>query len=247
MKLPVAVQLYTLRDETEKDFIGVLEEIAQMGYQGVEFAGYGGLTAEELKLHLDRLGLKSVGSHVGIEELTNNLEEVITFNQKLGTDYLVCPWAEYEERTDYINMAQQLTEIGKKCRAEGLQLCYHNHDHEFEEFNGEYGLDLIYEETNSRLVQAELDTFWIKYAGLDVVSYIKKYSNRCPLIHLKDMEAESKDYLEIGNGIMKIDQIILTAKEAGAKWLIVEQDECKGSAIESVKTSFENLKRLDLA
>jgi sugar phosphate isomerase/epimerase len=138
--------------------------------------------------------------------------------------------------------------MGEKCMAKGVQFGYHNHEHEFEKFDGEYGLDIIYRNSDPRMVFAEIDTYWAEHAGVDPVEYIKKYSGRCPLIHLKDMEAgEEKFFAEVGNGIMDMKGIVKAAKAAGAKWLIVEQDRCRRPAIESARMSFENLKKMDIA
>lgn len=244
MSIPIALQLYTLREETQKDFIGTLEKVAEIGYEGVEFAGYGGLKASELRKTLDKLGLKAAGSHVGIELLKNNLEEVIDYNLEIGNKYIVCPWNEYKSREDYIETAKLFNKIGEKCREKGLEFCYHNHNHEFEIYDGEYGLDILYKNTDKDLVKAEIDAYWVTYAGVDPVEYLKKFSNRLPLIHLKDMDKEDRSFTEIGNGIINFKEVIKIAKENGVKWLIVEQDVCKRPPIESVKISFENLKKI---
>lgn len=247
MSIPVAVQLYTLREETEKDFVGTLKKVAELGYKGVEFAGYGGLSALELKSHLDAFGLKAAGTHVGIDELKNNLEEIIEYNLQLGNKYIVCPWAGFEGKEDYIKMAEVFEEIGKKLHVSGLQLCYHNHAHEFDRFDGEYGMDIIYNSVDSNFLKAEFDTYWVAYAGLDAVEYIKKYSGRTPLLHIKDMEnSEKRDFAEIGNGIMPIKAIAEQAEKNGTEWLIVEQDMCKRESLESVRISIENLRNMNL-
>ena len=247
MSIPVAIQLYTLREELEKDFKGVLRKVAEIGYKGVEFAGYGDMTAENLKSYLEKIGLKSVGSHVGLDLLKNNLDEVIAYNKVIGTSYIVCPWANYESKEDFIEMAKLLNGVGKKIKENGMTLCYHNHAHEFETFDGEYGLDLIYSLTDISNLQVELDTYWVTFAGICPGDYIKKYSGRIPLIHIKDMEDnESKDTAEIGNGTIDIKAIIDAGKKAGTEWFIVEQDNCKGPAIESVQISFNNLKNMKL-
>lgn len=245
MNIPVAVQLYTLREETNKDFAGTLEKIAEIGYKGVEFAGYGGLTASKLKNVLEKLGLKAAGSHVGLDLLKDRIDEVIDYNLEIGNKYIVCPWNQYNSRYDYIETAGLFNKIGEKCKEEGFQFCYHNHNHEFASYNGEYGLDILYRKTDPELVMAEIDTYWVKYAGLDPAEYIKKYSGRTPLIHLKDMDnSEDRVFTEIGNGILDFNSIINASQDSGAEWFIVEQDVCKRPAIESVKISFENLKRI---
>jgi len=243
----ISVQLYTLREETGRDFAGTLEKVAKIGYKGVEFAGYGGISAKEMRNYLDSFGLKATGSHVAFDILTRNLDEVIEYNLEIGNKYIICPWKEYKGREDYVKTAELLNEIGRKCKDNGLKFGYHNHADEFESFDGEYGLDIIYKNTDPQLVAAEIDTYWVYYAGVDPVDYIKKYTGRCPLVHLKDMEAgEGKDFAEVGSGIMDMKAIISAAKDAGCEWFIVEQDVCKKPALESVKISFENLKNMNV-
>lgn len=244
MDLPVALELYTLRNELKDDFLGTLEKVAEIGYKGVEFAGYGGFSASELKKYLDRLGLVPTGSHVGIDLLKDRLDEVIEYSIEIGNKYIVCPWNKYETKDDFISTAKLLNDIGKKCKENGLVLCYHNHNHEFQLFDGKYGLDLLYENTDPDLVKAEIDIYWVEYAGVNPVDYIKKYSGRLPLVHLKDMEEGTRDFAEIGKGTMNIKEIIEASQKAGAEWFIVEQDVCKRPPIESVKISFENIKKM---
>lgn len=248
MNIPVGLQLYTVREELEKDFAGTLEKVAEIGYKGVEFAGYGGFSSIKLKKLLDKLGLKAAGSHIGYKEIVNNIDEVIEYNLEIENKFIVCPYMEFESRKDFIRVAEKLNKAGEKCREKGITLCYHNHNQEFESFDGKYGLDLIFESTDFQNLQAEIDTFWVKYAGLDPVSYMKKYRKRIPLVHLKDMEDnEDRDFAEVGEGIINIKDIAGEAKAAGANWLIVEQDYCKRPPLESAKISLDNLKRMGLA
>ena len=244
MKLPIALQLYTVREETEKDFLGTLEKVAELGYQGVEFAGFGDLEASELKAQLDRLGLKAVGSHTPIDFLRNSLDEVIAYNLKIQNKHIVVPYAEYKSKADFLKMAEELKEIGTVLQEKGLKLLYHNHDQEFEEFDGEYGLDLIYDNIDSDLLQVELDTFWVKKAGIDPVKYLSKYSQRTPLVHLKDMDAETGVFAELGEGMMDIAMIIEQAEKGTTEWLIVEQDICRRPALESIEISINYLRKL---
>lgn len=248
MSIPIALQLYTLREETSKDFIGTLKKVSDLGYKGVEFAGFGGFKASELKGHLDALGLKAAGAHINVDELKNNLQQVIEYNVQLGNKYIVCPWAAYENKEDYIKMAEFLSEIGEKIKEAGLQLCYHNHAHEFKSFEGYYGLDILYNRVEKELLKAEVDTYWVAYAGLNPVDYLKKYSGRTPLVHLKDMENNDKrDFAEIGTGILDIKAIAEQAEKNGAEWLIVEQDVCKRKPLDSVRISINNLRNMNLA
>lgn len=245
--MDLSIQLYTLEEETEKDFIGTLEKVAEIGYKGVEFAGYGGIPASDMKKHFDRLGLKATGSHINLSRLTENLDEEISYNLEIGNKYLICPHKKYQNREDYIQTAKLLNDIGEKCFRKGLVFCYHNHAHEFQIFDGEYGMDIIYGGTKPEYLKAQIDTCWVHFAGIDPAAYIRKYAGRCPLIHLKDRTDNKKiEFTEVGAGIIDIVSIIKAGKESGTEWFAVERDEGRLPAMESVRISFENIKRMNL-
>ena len=246
MSLPIGLQLWSIKDELEKDFKGTLKKVAKIGYDGVEFAGYGGLSSYELKALLIDLGLKACGSHVSLVELTDNIDAVIKYSLEIGNKYIICPYAEANSKQDVLELAVKLNLIGQKCMASGLIFGYHNHAHEFKEFHGEYALDLIYKATDAGLVKAEIDTYWVEYAGVNAVEYIKKYKSRCLLIHIKDMQIieDKKESTEVGNGIMDISKIICEAEKQGATWLIIEQEYFTRPTLESIEISYNNLKNL---
>ena len=243
MSLPVALQLYTLR-EVDEDFTDILEKVAEIGYDGVEFAGYGGLEAQELKKTLDNLNLQATASHVGYNELTENLQEVIDFNLTIGNKYIVCPYLEFSDIDDLKEKTEQFNIIGEKCRDNDLVFCYHNHAHEFEQMGSSSVIELLLSKTDSSLVKFEVDTYWVKKAGYDPIAFIKKYKERIPLVHLKDMEDnENRDFAEVGTGIMPMKELVNLAQNIKSEWLIVEQDQCKKPPLESVKISYNNLQK----
>ena len=250
-KIPIAVQLYTLRDETARDFAGTLHKVAQFGYAGVEFAGFGGLSAGEVKGLLDDLQLRPAGAHVAIEALEQELASVIDFQLAIGNRYIVCPWMPEERRGDaagWRQAAQALAAIGAECARHGLVLCYHNHDFEFARFDGESGLDLLYGAAPARDLQAELDLYWVKKGGEDPVAYINMLSGRLPLLHLKDMADDpERGFSEVGNGILDWPAIFAAAQAAGVQWYIVEQDTCQRPPLESVEISLRNLQSWGMA
>jgi sugar phosphate isomerase/epimerase len=249
MTTPVGIQLYTLKDIIYNDFIGTLEKVAAIGYEGVEFAGYGDITAEDMKATLDRLSLKPCGSHVSYELLTQDLESVIKYNKAIENPYVICPYCKFADKEDVLNKAKKFNEIGKKLKESGIQFGYHNHAHEFEKIDGEYVLDILYKETDPELVKVEIDLYWLYYAGVSTVDYIKKYTGRVNLLHLKDMEIEadgSKESTEIGNGVINIEEISESAKANGVEWLIVEQEAFKRPSIEAAKIDYDNIIKLGL-
>jgi len=242
----IALQLYTVRDEIEKNLAGTLRKVAEIGYAGVEFAGFGEWEAAELKSLLAELQLEIAGGHVPIDQLEKELDRVIQFTLELGNPYIVCPWIPEERRkdkADWLAIARLFNSIGEKCAENGLTFCYHNHSFEFVKFGDTYALDLLFAATKPELVKAELDTYWIKHGGADPVEYLKCYAGRCPLVHLKDMaDDEERSFAEVGEGVLDWDAIFEAAEEGGADWYIVEQDTCPGPPIESARLSFENLK-----
>lgn len=250
-KIPIALQMYTLRDESAKDYVGTLAKVAKLGYAGVELAGTGGLSATDLAKTLASLGLKVAGSHIGLDQLESNLEAELDFNATIGNAHIVCPWVGEERRktaADWRTLAASFNRIGDACAKRGMKFCYHNHAFEFEKFDGLAGLDILFGAADPRLVNSELDTYWVKYGGGDPVAYVNRFSGRIPLVHLKDMSADTdRAFAEIGEGTLDIRGIISAAEKAGTTWAIVEQDVCKRPPLESVEISITNLRKMGLA
>lgn len=245
MTLPVAVQLYTLRDLTKTDFVGTMEKVAAMGYEGVEFAGFGGLDAKELKSVINKLGLKAAGSHVGIDMLREKLEEVIEYHLEIGCKYIICPWAKLEKEEEYVELAAFLDKAGALCREKGLVLAYHNHDFEFKVINGEKGLDMLYRLTDPANLSFELDTCWVYFSGNDPVEYVKKYSGRLPLVHLKDLKSmHHDDFAILGEGIINVKEIAAASSSASVEWVVVELDSCPGEPLFCVEQSLKNCRKM---
>ncbi len=246
MGIPVALQLYTVRDELAKDFPGTLEKVAKMGYAGVEFAGYGGLSASDLKGHLERLGLMPVGSHVGLDLLEKDLDAVIAFSAELGSSYIVCPRAEIKDRASAEKHAALFNTFGEKVQGAGMEFCYHNHSHEFAKVDGGFALDLLFSKTDPSLVEIELDTCWIHAAGADPVAYVERYAGRCPVLHIKDIKADLKTLTEVGAGVVNVKGIVGAAEKNAVEWLVVEQDACDKPSLESARISLENMRKMGL-
>ncbi len=247
-KIPVALQMYTVRDQTDIDFIGTYKKVAEIGYPGVEIAGTGGLSAAEMKALLDDCGFGRAGIHFGIEALESDLSAAIDYALGIDSKYITCPWMPEERRRDaegWKATAKTLCQIGKKIAEAGLLFSYHNHSFEFQKFDGEYGLDILYANSCNSL-NAQIDTYWVKHGGEDPAAYIRKYAGRVPLVHIKDMSDDPEPtFTEIGNGILDWPSIFAAGEAAGTQWFIVEQDTCKGPSLESAKISFENLKTLN--
>ncbi|QAS53336.1 sugar phosphate isomerase/epimerase family protein [Halobacillus litoralis] len=242
--IPFAVQLYTLRKETAEDFAGTLRKVADLGFEAVEFAGFGEMTAREVKNLLDKLNLKAAASHVPLEELKNHLPQVLEDQKTIGSTYVVCPFIEKRQEEDYRTLIRDLNDIGEACQKEGITLCYHNHDFELEPFtDGRKPLDLIFQETDEDRVKAEFDIYWLQKAGEQPSEWIDRYQGRAPLIHLKDMTLDEEQFFaELGTGGVDLDTIFVLGEKVGVKWWIVEQDESRTSPLESLEISMNYLK-----
>lgn len=247
----IGVQLYTLRDKIDNKDFGMaktLREVAALGYEGVEFGGsFGEMDAASLKPLLDELKLKTFSLHTNIDALQNTFDRVVEDALVLDARYLAIAWSgeEYRSREGAMTLAKTLNELGAKLNSSNIQLLYHNHDFEFAQFDGEYMLDIVYANTDEKLLKLEVDTFWVQTAGVDAASYIRQYSGRVPLVHLKDMsDGGAVIFAPVGQGTMKWPPIFEAAEAGGAVAYIVEQDQCDGDSLESVRISIENLKQM---
>jgi len=246
--LPVALQLYTVRDDLARDFKGTLRRVAETGYTAIEFAGYGGMSAPDLKAFLHDLGLQPVSTHIALDILEGDPSSAMAFAREVGCTHVGCPFLPQQRRGDaasYHALGEVLTKSGAMAREHGLSFFYHNHAFEFEtQVDGKYGLDLLFENSDPDLVHSEFDVYWGQYAGIDPVAYIRKLGSRCTLLHIKDMApGPDRAFAEIGEGILDMDAIVAAGKEVGVQWYIIEQDRTTNrTPLEAIRLSLENMK-----
>jgi len=263
----VALQLYTVRDVTSNDLPNTLKQVKAMGYDYVELAGTYDLEAADFKQLLDEIGLKAISAHVPIQAFEADAAGTVATYKTLGCKVAAIPWAHPDTLPggpDFEKTKATITKAAALCKENDMILAYHNHDFEFKALPcGTFVLDALFAET-SDVLQAQLDTGWVKAAGQCPVAYIKKYAGRCPAIHLKDIThaqtdktvellntdamLESRAKYEdrpVGQGILDVPAITKAAVEAGAYILVVELDEAVGIAsLEAAKQSREYLKTL---
>ena len=143
-------------------------------------------------------------------------------------------------REGWDRFAKNLEPLAKKVVEEGFVFGYHNHAFEFKPQNGKPGLDVFYETADPRLIQAEIDTYWVAYGGADPAQYIKKLKGRVPQVHLKDGKLGGKPlYLEAGEGELDWDGILAACYDAGVEFAAIELDTCPRDCLESVRMSAE--------
>ena len=268
MSFPVAVQLYSVRDDAKADLHATLASIKKMGYDGVEFAGLHGHSPEEVKAMCDELGLFPISAHVPMADLLKDPAATFATYATIGCPYVAIPSLTKEHRpgnANYPYVLDFIAAIGKAAKAAGIQLMYHNHDFEFMKLGGKYALDIMYETIPAELLTAQLDTCWVNVGGEDPAAYVRKYSGRVPVIHLKDFwgdrsgaayeligeenkapkRPEGFEYRPLGMGLQDMPSILAAAKDAGTKWVVVELDspsmgltpmQCIEKSIEYLKT-----------
>jgi len=249
MSLPIGLQLYTLRDVLKDDFDGTLEKVKHIGFDYIEFAGYGAYTAEQMKKVCERIGLTPTSAHVGLDFVRDHTTQAIDDAKALGYKYVVIPYlpSPLQDSLDgYRETAKLFNDIGAKLSDEGLTLCYHNHDFEFKQLGGGHGYDVLVGETDSAKVQFELDIMWVDFAGEDVAGWMNKLSGRLPIIHVKDRVAGGeRKFAEVGTGVVDIEAAVSAAADSGVEYLVVEQDNhWSPSPLSSVETSFGNLAKV---
>lgn len=268
-KEKIGLQLYSVRDELQKDFVGTLKQVKAMGYSAVEFAGLYGNTPQEVKRICEEIGLIPLSAHVPFVELIADPEGVVACYKEIGCRYIVIPYLTEEyrpgaEKFDEVIQGAKL--IGEAAAKNGMVLQYHNHDFEFTKIDGEYALDILYREVGPELLQTQIDTCWVNVAGENPSAYVRKYAGRVPTVHLKDFagsksenmyaligidENEKKDtgafeFRPVGKGRQNIPEIVEASIESGAEWFIVEQDmpSMGLTPLECAKVSVEYLKEI---
>ena len=238
MSIPFALQLYTVRVPLAQDTANTMRRVKEAGYTYVELAGLSGKTPMEFKTMLDDAGLLPVSSHFGMEEYSERMDSVLERCSLFGVKHAILSYANAEDRAGWEKTAAQLNQIAEQLGEAGVSFLYHNHAHEFEkQYDGLYALDILL--GGAPKVMVQLDTFWVRYGKEDPVAYIRKYTGRCPLLHVKDMapEGDKPIFAEVGSGTLEWPDIFAAAQQAGVAWYIVEQDECKGDPIESAAVS----------
>ena len=270
MSLPIAVQVYSVRDDANADLYATLKKIKEMGYDGVEFAGLYGNKPADIKAWCAELGLVPVSAHVPYVDMLKDPIGVLSDYAEIGCKYVVVPYLMPEHRPDNANfpyVVEFIGIIGKAAKTFGLQLLYHNHDFEFLKIDGKYALDILYDTVPADLLQTELDTCWVNVGGENPAEYVKKYTGRAPVVHLKDFTGEKSDdmyeligidkkaptrpsgfeFRPVGMGLQDFPAILASAQAAGAGWVVVEQDQATMglTPLESIKKSIDYLKSFE--
>lgn len=270
-KYKIGLQLYSVRDEMEKDMDATLKKVAEMGYDCVEFAGYFDHSAEEVKAMCEKYGLEPISVHQRYDVFLNDAENAVKYLKTLGVKYSAIPW-QSEWETRYDENVKEIKQVGKLLKDNGIQLLYHNHDFELTQKHGDkLVLDALYSDVDKELLCPELDLCWVHYAGCDPVEYIKKYGDVEEVIHLKDFECKNLnagsvyglidntgkenakrdkesdgfEFRPIGHGRQNVKALFEAMEGTKIKYVIVEQDNhTVNSSLEDAKISIDYIRSI---
>ena len=237
--MKLAVQLYSLRDDykTGEEFLKILEKVKEIGFEGVEFAGFGGCEPEVIKAKLDELGLTAVGCHMGVENFSpENIEETIRIAKVLGMKNIGTGGAPHETEEEVqalVDIYSYANKIGEK---DGIRFYYHNHTEEFEiKFGDRLCMNRIADGA-----YLELDTYWSYCGGADNYTYIKDNADKIILLHIKD--GINRKPTALGEGDNDLLSVFKAAKEIDMEWLVLENDDPVPTGIEDITRSMKYFK-----
>ena len=241
-KIPVGLQLYSVREQCQKDLPGVLSAVSKIGYHGVEFAGYHGRSARELRALLDDQGLVVCGTHTPYESiLGDKLKDTIEFNHVIGNKFLIVPWMEGKTKQAWLEKAELFNRVADTVKAEGMSVGYHAHAHDFEKFDGESAWDLFFGRTK-RAVIMQLDTSNCRDGGADPVAVLKKYPGRARSIHVKASGGGPEAV--IGEDKVNWKEVFAFCEGPGkTEWYVVEHETSK-DPMDAARRNFEALQKM---
>lgn len=243
----IGLQLYTVRDVLQRDFEGTLARVAQIGYKEVEFAGYFNHAPAEVRAMLDRHGLTAPAVHTG-SVAPDAWKASLEAANVIGHKYIVIPWIPEERRLtldSYKRVAEEFNRAAQAARDAGVQFAYHNHDFEFKRLEGRLPFDVLLENTDPKLVQYEIDLYWITKGGQDPLEYFARWPGRIPLVHVKDsLGAPEHKMVDVGQGKIEWKRIFAKKDQAGIKHFFVEHDQ-PPQPFESIGASYRYLKNLE--
>jgi sugar phosphate isomerase/epimerase len=240
MTARLGLALYTLRDDCARDPEGTLAAVAEMGFEGVELYDLFGRDPRTVRALLDELGLVVCGRHAGLELIENGLDELTIELRELGSDRLVLAWIPPPPSSlEAEQIVARIAEAAAHVRDAGLRLGFHNHDGELRVLDdGRTVLDRLLE-LDDELLFLEIDLGWAWFAGVDPVELVARVAPRAPLVHVKDLAGASEPrFVPVGDGDVGYASVLPAIRERGIEWLLVEQDETDGSALDAVRRSY---------
>jgi sugar phosphate isomerase/epimerase len=245
-KVPIGVQLYSVRKDCEKDLPGTLKALKGFGYEAVEFAGYYGRTAADMRTLLDDHGLKCCGTHTDLDTLEGDaLAKTVEYNQAIGNKFLIVPWIPEERRktaADWKKLAAQFDALADKVAPHGMRVGYHNHNFEFTPIDGTTPWDLFFGGTKKSVVM-QVDTGNCIEGGGDPLAVLKKYPGRAATLHVKEYSKTKPDAF-VGDGDIAWKGVFAACEAGGTQWYIVEYEQEGQPALPAVDSCLKNLRKM---
>lgn len=264
---PIGLQLYTVREDANKDLLGTLKKLQAIGFREVETAGFYGKSGKELRKLLADHGMTAPSAHSSMGDIQKNMQKLVDGAAEVGAKYFICAFpalppgvtasgndglAKVMTLDHWKWNAEQLNKLGEMAKKAGVQAGYHNHNIEFRSFNGVVAFDELLKWTDPSLVTIELDLAWVVTAGVDPVTYLKNHANRISLLHVKDLRKDAEttvtelksQTVEIGRGKIDWKRIFAACDPKQVKHYFVEQENFTGPTVEATRVSYEYLSSL---
>ena len=266
-KLPLGIQLWTVKSAAEKDLEGTLRKVYAAGFREIEFAGYYGKSPAEIGKLMQDIGFSLVSTHAGAGDIAKNGDKILADAKALGLKYVVAsspgvspekeklPWEERMKAVDLTDWkwnADLFNKFGKQVKDAGLEFGYHNHSAEFKKFGDVTAFDYLFGHTDPSLVKIQLDVGWVTVAGHDPIAILEKYKGRVVSLHVKDVGkrgADGKDpaSVALGEGVTDWKKVLGKAQATGVKHYFYEQEEpFTRPILDSVKISGDYLSKIEV-
>ena len=254
---PVGLQLYSFREQFKTDVPGTLMKVKQLGFREVEVAGTYGLSPAAFRQDLDKNGLKAISMGASFDDLESNVPDVIAKAKALGVKYVTCAWIPHTADLFTTGDADRAIDVfstaGRLLVENKLTLCYHTHGYEFQKMpNGTTYFAYLAQNLDPKLVNFEMDVFWVKAPGEDPVKLLQQYPKRFLLAHLKDRKpgtpntmtgrADVESNVVLGDGDVGIAAFMQAAKKAGVKHFFIEDESSR--SVEQMPKSLAFLRGL---
>lgn len=262
---PIGLQLYTVREEANKDLLGTLKKLQAIGFREVETAGFYGKSGQELRKILADHGMSAPSAHSSMGDIHKNMQKLVDGAAEVGAKYFVCAFPTLPPGTSLpggpaalastitldhwkwnFEQLNKMSEVAKKA---GLKAAYHNHNMEFRSYNGVTAFDELLKATEASLLEIELDLGWVVTAGLDPAAFLKKHAKRVSMLHVKDVRKDAVNVIddvkaqttEIGRGKIDWKSLFAACDPKLIKHYFVEQENFTGPTLDAVRASYEYL------
>jgi len=246
-KIPVGLQLYSVRKDAEKDLPGVLKAVANMGYEGVEFAGYYNHKAPDIRKLLDDNGLVCCGTHTQYDTLKpDKFAETIEFNRTIGNRNIIVPWLDpntNNTKDAWMKLAKEFNELADKVKSHGMRIGYHAHAGDFNKVDGQTHWDMLFGNTKKEVIM-QMDTCNASEGGGDPIACLRNYPGRAITIHIKEYSAKNKNAI-LGEGDIDWKTVFsLCETIGGTEWYIIEEEKEVIPPMKAVEMCLKNYKVL---